>query len=300
MRLLVGLILLSQPALAVDYFCESYPEMCAENPNKSSAQPSFSSQISSNPSSLPTIPTPPGFELGYDTSGDFSESGWNVAGVKGMPRLGLGFSTEDNNTFYTYNLRQATQGTPLTDMINGVFTSSTIRETATLAGSFALLKHPGPFSPVVGLSIIYDELISTFNLGYGLSINTPVISLGASYAPLKGKLDKQVPETSTLQWSAGIKLGKFSLDYSNLSYRTSDTRLQNLRLFDEAVHYISGTYSYKKVHITASTRRSYNIFGQKIHRELVSAHWQVFTKLGIGYKMNYLVGAHSFSAQIHF
>lgn len=276
--------------------------MCADGSKAASGGtlPSLSSQMNSNPSSLPTIPMPPGLEVGYDTAGDYSSAGWNVAGVKGSPRLGIGFSTEDNDTFYTYNLRQAFQGTPLTTAVNNVYAQSAIHNTMNLSGSYALVKEPGVFLPVGGLSLVYDESTQYVNIGYGASLSSSFFSLGGSYVPLRGKTSRGILESSTLQWSVGLKLGRLSLDYSQLDYRTKDSRLQNLTLFSKSANYYSLAYGYKSLSGTVSMRQTYNVYGEKVHRELVALRWQATQNLGLSYKMNYLVGAHSVAMQVFF
>lgn len=310
MALLAILYLFFGTAFADD-LCSTYEEFCPGYMRSAgSAAPSLLSGSGTNPSSLPTEPSPFGLELAYNTAGDLTSSGSSLGAVKGLSGHGFGFSSTKNNTFYDYSLKQALQGAGLTDITNTTnpntgrnYTASAQNMERTLtAFSYATSLFPKSeiFTPALGASAVIDQLSSTLNFAFGASLKTRIFSLGWSHLPLGANTTKNVPQTSSTYLNAGLSLGSISAEYCNLNHRTKDSSLKSLSLFTRPVNIFTLTYESKKLHLTVARRESTNVTNQRVHLHLASIVWRASKYMSLSLMKNYIPSTHSFGLQFFF
>src|SRR3990167_7522626 len=117
--------------------CESRP---AYKTISGGPYPAFADMFNINPASIPVVDAPLGVEGIASTSGNrYAKEDINFALIKGFQRFGTAASSNSDNTFYSYNLVHAYQGTPYRDDIERAAAEGSVLPTINLGASFALI-----------------------------------------------------------------------------------------------------------------------------------------------------------------
>jgi hypothetical protein len=261
------------------------------------AYPSFADMVNLNPASAPTIPTPVGLEAIYNTSGSGnSKPDYNLSLIKGFERIGTAASTNSENTFYSYNLVQAFQGTQYRDMAERILAEKTILPTINFA--LATVLFPETFAnfitPSIGVTARYNKTTKNLDKGWGLSLNSKFLSAGVSGYNSAEYNSMGIPATKTTIYNVGLKLSVFNFDYTQLRYETKNLNWsRGFRVFSEPVHIYTATLNFDSVLLTTAHREAINILDEKVTTTLLSGQIRISKSIALLALYNYIPGATS-------
>lgn len=288
--------------------CELYEEYCPgyfRNVVSGGSYFSFSDTFNVNPAAIPITETLLGVEMVATLSGTNSSGTQNFTLIKGFEGAGLGIANNTDETLYAYNLVQSFDGTEFKEVANATFSSEkTVMSSLNIGSAVALLpKNFFPLinSPTFGLNMRYNELTGKWDPQAGVSLNSALFTIGASYRKSKGRntIDSYdwIPEITTITYNAGTKIGFLGIDYTLLYLKTPEALLQGYAFFNKPVRILSLLGDIDKLQFTYARREAYNILDSKIIRSFYGVQYKLFSKLTLGYNHNYVPGSNSLSIQ---
>ncbi len=312
-RFLIGYFLFPAAAQAAD-MCQFYEEFCPGYVREAipgGSYPSFSDTFNVNPASIPTTLTPIGVESTL-VHGEGSGK-MNFALIKGFPQLGFGMASNNDDTFYAYNMKQALKGTSVTDQVYGFSPG----DTAMSSLNFGTAVAPFPKTllgfiplPVFGVNLRYNQLTRNWDWQYGASLNTSFLTVGYSHRKSVGSNENAsiyagrptlgIPTITTNALSVALNLKYISADYTVLSIDTASQALQILEMFSKPVTILTVRLAVSAFSATVAQRQTYDINNNKVSTTLVAAAWNFLPYAALGYQRNYVPGAHSLSLQVLF
>jgi len=299
------LLLWAFEALAADPcfygLCRKDPE--ADQSVIGGSLPSYIDSYNLNPASIPVTPTPFGLEFVESSSGA-NTSKWNsnLGFVKGLRGIGAAISNVSDNSFYSYNLVQASRGGAAALNAANAYAAgqavsavSTVRESVNFGSAlalplFGLRKY---FAPNVGLNLKLDEKTGLLNTGWGFAFDTKFVSVGL------GSSGNNVPagtigtKTTTTSLDVAFKVPHFNADFTELFYGTSATAIQNLPPFKTPVRIYTAGLEFVGVSFTSAYRKAAGIDGQAVQDFLLSLQVQIAKHFSGTFIHNYIPGSNS-------
>ncbi len=294
----------SSPCYFLSVPCDA---TAAETTVSGGAYPSFADMFNINPASIPTISTPVGVEAIASTSGSAKQTpDFNFAFIKGYQRIGTAIASNSDNTFYSYNLVQASQNTSYGTTVSQALAQNTVMPTLNIGTAIALVENKLQeqakrfITPSLGLNLRYNKVTRGWDFGYGLSGSSKYFSVGLSYIANRGSRSIGYPDTSTTTFSLGTKLQHLNFEYTALYYRTSDPTLKTNPAFSNAVQIFTGSAQFGRVFPSMAYRRATNIDGASVGLLLVSLQYQLSDRFVAALLHNYLPGSSSAGLQVFF
>lgn len=224
----------------------------------------------------------------------------NFAFLKGYDRFGVGASSNNDDTFYDYNVKQAFQDTSYQNNYNGFIADKTINPTFNLGSAVSVLKEGSLLSPNVGLNLAYNRKSKTTDFGYGLALNSRYLTLGASYMPTRADPSSGAPETNTTTLTAGTRISVLSAEYSLLYFKAKDPVVRNLPIFYEPTRFITLTLNLDPAQVTMAKRQTINVLGGTSTLTMLTARVKVSKNFALALLKNHIPGSTSLSAQVVF
>lgn len=273
---------------------EWYDEYCKGRGVKGKIGGAFSSFADSfnlNPASIPIGALPLGVEYiaSARTKGDRTSKS-NLALIKGYKKIGLGFSTEGDDTFYSNSNLSPFSGTNPQDYIGVIASPGPLAKTFNFSLALPVYTR-GKNDVNGGLSIRYNKTTGKFDPGVGVSFHLPYITAGFS-------LIKQVETQTSSEMNFYTITGGCKLLFLQVEY----VYLQNTTefLILDPVHIVTAAGNVAGFLLTGAWRKS----NDRDHRAKSQYHFAVqypFSRhFSAGYFYNYIPGFQSLALQVLF
>jgi len=211
----------------------------------------------------------------------------------------MGASTNAENTFYAYDLYQSYRGLPSKSIIDQRRGNEPIITSVNFGTSVAPMPKgiKKYFSPSFAGSAHYRTSTNRWSPKVGTAFSLGVFNFGASRLWTSAETKTGFPATTTDVAHAGIRLWKLNVEYAYMSYKTESASFKNRALFSKPAQFITATYNFKKLALTAAYRTNYNFDGRKTYLFLGVVQIQLSRKIAIAALYNYLPGTTSFGFQ---
>lgn len=236
-----------------------------------------------NVASLPSFPTPLGFEVFTDNSK------FNFALIKGVERVGMGLTSSSTQGQFFSNISNVDVAQTQAAAVNSSITQSEQHDAPNVnVGSAVTLIETKPISISIGAAGRYNKDSQNWRANTGITLRTPYINGGASFS-------KDVDNNSIINLTAGGKLGGFLVDYSH--FRQASPVLIETSIFSTTFSTGTWNFSYarrkqKNGLITPETIAYLNSIGvpyREVH-VLLGINFRASDKWGFGFFSNYILG----------
>lgn len=250
---------------------------------------SFADSFNLNPASVPIGTLPLGLEFitSARTQGQ-RESKSNIALIKGYKKVGLGFSTEGDSTFYSNSNLQPYEGTTARDYVSSVTTIGPLAQTLNFGVALPFYSK-GKQDLNAGLSVRYNKHTQKFDPGVGGSLSLPYFTAGFS-------LVKQV-ETTT---SSGMNFYTLTVGTKLIFLQVEYIYLQNTTelLVLYPVHIVTGSTNLAGFLLTGALRKSSNLEHRTMTQYHLAIQYPFSRHFSVGYFYNYIPGFQSLNFQV--
>ncbi len=280
-----------------------FEKKCQELQNRKpggEAYATFADAFNINPSALPLDPTSWGLELlssWQPTS--VAGSKYNLSVIKGFKNIGVGSSTNSDNTFYSGSFPYEEDG------YQAVVPESSLLPTVNF-GTALGMPQIGPISrflrPSLGVALRKSAKRSTQGYAFGLSLSPGrVVNLGLSY--LRDPASGSHPSENTSIFNVGLSLGRLFLDLSHFEtqhvFSTSYGGTYSAVSIKTSYTILSTTLIWGRLAMSAALRANeQTVTAVKKTQVLSALQVQLTSRMRAGYLYGYVPGAHTLGAQI--
>jgi hypothetical protein len=259
------------------------------------AYATFGDAFNINPASLPTEETPLGFEALISQKSDALEgSKYNLSLIRGFNDLGVGVSTNADNTFFSSSYVQRTSSSAgLTLAEESLLPTYNLGSAMALPLGAFLKRH---LSPTVGAALRQGAHRSTKGYSLGASLSGNYWNLGLSYVHEPASND--LPQEHSYSLGAGLRLSRFFVDFSYVA-TDSSYGLANLYTEESSATTVATTLLLGRFALNYAWRRNTRpLYGVVEMQAMMGIHYQALEKLRLLYLYGYVAASHTLGAQV--